>query len=94
MKTHMDSGGIAPPFPTSAADGGVWSVSRAGHLTSGERALGTHWTGGWVGPRAGLDAVETTKILPLPGIEPRPCSPQPVLYQLSYPDSSWYGKPL
>jgi hypothetical protein len=25
-------------------------------LYSGEGAAGTHWTGGWVGPRAGLDA--------------------------------------
>jgi hypothetical protein len=27
---------------------------------------------GWVGPRAGTDAVEKRKILPLPGIEPQP----------------------
>jgi hypothetical protein len=27
-------------------------------------------TGGWVGPRAGLDSVENSKALPLPGIEP------------------------
>jgi hypothetical protein len=27
-------------------------------LYPGERAAGTHWIGGWVGPRAGLDAVE------------------------------------
>jgi len=26
------------------------------------RALGTHWIGGWVGPRAGLNAVEKRKI--------------------------------
>jgi hypothetical protein len=32
---------------------------------------GTHWTGGWVGPRAGLDTEARRKILcPLPGIEP------------------------
>jgi hypothetical protein len=36
-------------------------------------------------PRIGLDDVERRKILPLPGIEPRPSSPS--LYQLSYPDS-------
>jgi hypothetical protein len=28
-----------------------------------ERAPGTHWIGGWEGPRAGLDAVEKRKIL-------------------------------
>jgi hypothetical protein len=33
---------------------------------------GTHCTGGWVGPRAGLDTEVRGKILsPLPGIEPR-----------------------
>jgi hypothetical protein len=41
------SGGIAPPFLTSALDEGEWSVSRYGHFTSGERASGTHcWKAG------------------------------------------------
>jgi hypothetical protein len=39
----------------------------------GERTPGTHCTGGWMGPRAGLDTEVRGKILsPLPGIEPRP----------------------
>jgi hypothetical protein len=38
-------------------------------FTPGERARGTHWTGGWVGPTTGLDDVEWRKILPLPGLE-------------------------
>jgi hypothetical protein len=42
---------------TSALDGGEWSVSRPGRFTPAERASGTHWIGGWVGPRAVLDAV-------------------------------------
>jgi hypothetical protein len=33
-----------------------------------QRAPGTHWIGGWVGPRTGLDFVEKRNILPLPGI--------------------------
>jgi hypothetical protein len=33
---------------------------------------GTHWIGGWVGPRAGLDDVEKIKLLTLPGLELRP----------------------
>jgi hypothetical protein len=51
---------------------------------------GNHWTGGWVGSRAGLDTQVRGKILlPLPRIELR--SPgRPVrsqtLYLLSYPD--------
>jgi hypothetical protein len=28
-----------------------------------ERTPGTHWTGGWVGPRAGLDTEAREKIL-------------------------------
>jgi hypothetical protein len=32
-----------------------------------------------VGPRTGLDAVEKRKILPLPGIEPRPSSPSLII---------------
>jgi hypothetical protein len=43
-----------------------------GRFTPGERASGTHWIGGWMGPRAGLDEVERRKILPLPGLEIRP----------------------
>jgi hypothetical protein len=40
------------------------------HFSPGERTPGTHRTGGWVGPRAGLDTEATGKNpLPLPGIE-------------------------
>jgi hypothetical protein len=35
----------------------------------------TNWIGGWVGVRAGLDAVEKRKILPLLGIKPGTSSP-------------------
>jgi hypothetical protein len=37
--------------------GGEWSAPRPGRFTSG-KAPGTHWIGGWVGPRASLDTVE------------------------------------
>jgi hypothetical protein len=47
----------------SSLAGGEWSVSRHGRFTPGERAPGTHWIGGWVGPRAGLDDMEKKKIL-------------------------------
>jgi hypothetical protein len=64
---------------TSALDGGVWSASRPGHFTPRERAPGTRWIGGWVGPRAGLDAVSKRKI-PSSGRESNPDHPivQPV----------------
>jgi len=46
---------------TSALDGGEWSASHPGRFTPRERAPGTHWIGGWVDPRNGLDAVDITK---------------------------------
>jgi hypothetical protein len=49
---------------------------------------GTHWIGGWLGPRAGLDGVENRKFLTLPGPEIRPLG-RPArsqsLYRLLYP---------
>jgi hypothetical protein len=60
----MGSGGIAPLLLTSALDGGEWSASCPARFTPEDGAAGTHWIGGWVGPSAGLDAVEKRKILP------------------------------
>jgi hypothetical protein len=55
---------------TSTLDGCEWSASRPGHFTPVERATGIHWIRGWVGPTAGLDAVEKGKNIPaLSGIE-------------------------
>jgi hypothetical protein len=50
--------------------GSEWSASRPCRLTPGETAPGTHWEGGWVGPKAGLDAAEKRKIVPLQVVEP------------------------
>jgi hypothetical protein len=47
---------------TSALDGGEWSALHLGRFTPRERAPVTHWIGGWVGPRSGLDAVVKRKI--------------------------------
>jgi hypothetical protein len=47
---------------TSVLDGGEWSVSRPSRFSPRERAPGTHWVGGWVGPRAVLDVVVKRKI--------------------------------
>jgi hypothetical protein len=52
----------------------VWvvSVTPRSLFTPGGRTPGNHWTGGWVGPRAGLDTEVRGKILlSLPGIKPR-----------------------
>jgi hypothetical protein len=37
---------------------GEWSASRPGRFNPGERAPGTHWIGGWVDLRVGLDDEE------------------------------------
>jgi hypothetical protein len=49
---------VAPPFLTSALDRDYWSASRPGHFSPGGIAPFTHWIRGWLGPKAGLDAVE------------------------------------
>jgi len=55
----------------SLLDAGEWSDLLPGRFTTGESYHGTHWLGGWMGPRAVLDAVSTKKFfLPLPGMEP------------------------
>jgi hypothetical protein len=59
---------------TSVLDGGEWSASRPGRFTSRERAPGTHWIGGCVGPRAVLDAVVKRKF-PSPRRESNPRTP-------------------
>jgi hypothetical protein len=59
-------------FLISALVGGEWSTSRPGRFTPEERAPGTHWIGGWVNLRAGLDNLEKRKFLTLPGLELRP----------------------
>jgi hypothetical protein len=88
MKTYGGSGGIVPPFLTSALDGSERSASRTGRFTSGERALATHWIRDWVGPGTRLDNVEKRQFLTLPGLELRPPG-RPArsqsLYRLSYP---------
>jgi hypothetical protein len=48
-----------------------------------EKAPCTHWIGGWVDPRTGLDNMEKRKIYPLPGLELRPLS-CPAHSQLPY----------
>jgi hypothetical protein len=46
---------------TLAVDGGESSASCPSCLTPRERDLNTHLTGGWVNPRAGVDAVARRK---------------------------------
>jgi hypothetical protein len=64
---------------TSELDGGEWLASRPERFTPRERAPGTQCTGGWMGPRAILDAVVKRKIT-IPRRESNPRTPivQPV----------------
>jgi hypothetical protein len=57
---------------TSALIGVEWSDSRTGRFTLEEISPSTPWTGGWMGPRAGLDVVGRRKTFALPGFELRP----------------------
>jgi hypothetical protein len=59
---HMGSGGIAPPFLTLQLYGDEWSASRSCRFTLGNMTPSTHWIGGWVSSRAGLDVTEDIKI--------------------------------
>jgi hypothetical protein len=71
MKTY---GGVhiwIQVFLNSALVGGEWSASRPDCFTPGERAPSTHWIGGWVGSRTGLDDIEKREFLLLPGLELR-----------------------
>jgi hypothetical protein len=57
----MTQQSIAPPVLTSELAGGEWSASHPGRFTAGEMFPGTLRVGGWVAPRAGLDAMEKRK---------------------------------
>jgi hypothetical protein len=60
---------------TLALNGGGWSASRPGCLYPRERPS-THYTEGWVGPRAGLDRCRKSR--PHWDLIPGPSSPQRV----------------
>jgi hypothetical protein len=92
MKTYVGVDVQIHVFLTSALVGGGWSVTRPDRFTARERGPGTHWTGGWVGPRNGLDDVERRQISLLPGLELRPSAVQPVAREYTECGSGfWMG---
>jgi hypothetical protein len=69
---------------------GEWSASRPCLFNPWGKARGTHWMGGWVGLRAGLDDMEKRKFFTLTGLELRPLgrsARSQSLYRLRYPGS-------
>jgi len=66
---------------TAALEGGEWSATRPGR-TLPPRKTGAHFTGGWVGPRAGLAGGKSRSHRD--SIPERPARIQS-LYRLSYP---------
>jgi hypothetical protein len=85
-KETWKSGDKAPPFLTSVSERSDRSASHSCRFIP-QRALGTHWIGGWVGPRDGLDGVVKSRILHWQESDagrPARCLS---LYRLSYPDS-------
>jgi hypothetical protein len=76
--------GVLGEWRYSGTRWGEWSSSRPVRLTPRNRAPGTHWIGGWVGPRAVLEAVVKRKI-PSPHRKSNPRTPivQPVAVMLN-----------
>jgi hypothetical protein len=60
---------------------GEWSAARPGHNLPRERPR-THSTGGWVGPRVGLNG---RKISSPPRLDPGPSSPYSVVIPTELP---------
>jgi hypothetical protein len=78
MKTYYWGGGKRHAFLTSALQQREWSASRPDS--------GTHCIGGWVGPKAGLDAVEKGKI---PSFRRESNTRTPVVQPVSSCSTDW-----
>ena len=57
---------------------GVGGQRHAPAAFTARKRPGTHCTGGWVGPRAGLDRCEKSR--PPPGFDPRTVEPVGLMY--------------
>jgi hypothetical protein len=85
MEALGGRGGIAPThLDLGTRWGCVVSVTPRPRFTPGEWTPGTHCTGGWVGPRAGLDTEDRGKIFcPRRGSNPDRPVVQPVVRHYS-----------
>jgi hypothetical protein len=59
-----ESEGIVWPVLTSGLDESGWSASQPSRFTPWEIAPGTHWSGGGIGPRMGLNFMDKRKSNP------------------------------
>ena len=66
---------------TRTLEGDEWSAARPSRTLPRERP-GTHFTGGWVDPRAGLN---WWKISSPPGFDPGPSSPYSIVIPTELP---------
>ena len=64
LKACRLKGGKLHSFLTSTLDEGEWSTYGLRRFSLRGKTSHTHQMGGWVAPRAGLDALEETKSLP------------------------------
>jgi hypothetical protein len=78
MKTYGGVDVLIHIFLTWALVVVEWSASHPGRFIPREVVPGTHWIGGWMCPRSGLDYVEKRKFLTLPGLKLDPSVVQSV----------------
>jgi hypothetical protein len=67
MKTDVGEEALFHVFLTSAQDKIILSASRSDHLTPEEEPPSVHWTEGYVGTRANMDAMKTEESFCLSG---------------------------
>jgi hypothetical protein len=61
MKACRERRGTAQACLTLSLDTSVESASHPGHFTLKQEGHGADWTGGWMGSRVGLNALEKKK---------------------------------
>jgi hypothetical protein len=86
MKTYWGVEAYIHAFLFLEFDGGELLASCPGRFTAGERAPGIRLIGGWVGPRAGLNAVakRESPSVPLLRIKPTSSSSQARHYTIPF----------
>jgi hypothetical protein len=93
MEVHGVRKGIAPTYSLPRHLMGVSDQHHAPAALYPQGTPDTHCTGGWVGPRVGLDAEARGKIL-CRGSNPGRLVRSQTLYWLSYPGSLLYYRPM